>query len=912
MVDLLREEAGALAAGAEASARRSRRRRDVATGLLLGIVAFLIYNANFRSIPAADTYAARYLPFSIWRHQTLVLDPIVTAVAHGRKLPTSHGKVESAFWIVIGRGDHFVSLYPVVVPLIVAPLYLPLIPYLDGKAWDPLAVDNVARIMEKLCASLLAAGAVMLLFLLLRRRSDPGTAALLTLVFAFGTTTWVISSQALWMHGLGELSIVATLVLLTGPCSPLRAVVAGFFCALAACNRQPDAILAAGLALYGLWWAKRRAPLFLAGGALPVGLVLAYNLGVVGHVAGAYALVNWHRFVSGDVLSGIAGLLLSPTHGLFVFSPFLLFVPFGFMLLLRDRNTRALAAAIGAAVVVQLIVYATVDWRQGVSFGPRWLTDMLPMLFWLLPPVLAALSGVGRAVFGLACVVAIAIQMVGAFWYTGLSDATVLAAAGPDKMRAAWDIRNAPFVAELRHPPAPADLTVDVRGNIDRVSVREDADDTAHRKVEVHGWALTDNRSPADVAVLLDGRLTAGTSDFFERPDVVRALGEPARSGWIVRFPAHDLAPGEHVVAVLVRAYQRGDPRLLKERTFTLTADNEADRRDRALANAARLAVNRLAERQQGPGYWLTTFTDTARFEHPRQEMNTFLNALMVDVAAPVAEAAGLAGLLNRARDFLAKQIEDGGLVRYHGRPDAPVIGSLGCVITPDADDTALVWRVAPGEHSELLPAALATLNRFRTADGLYRTWLASADHYACIDPGKDANPADIVIQMHVLMLLAQADPLGARALCAALQKRSDEADIWVYYAMAPPIVILRLADLRKTGCPLQLPRARLQTSVPGQDVWIEAAQLLQQMDGAGDRAAAYARGVELLGKLADSDFSLVRQTPPLLYHNDLTASVPRFYWSEELGYALWLRLYFENERLRCREGNAIHDCAAK
>src|SRR5205807_1396578 len=98
-----------------------------------------------------------------------------------------------------------------------------------------------------------AATSVMLLYLLLRRRSDPGTAALLALVFAFGTTTWVISSQALWTHGLGELSIVATLLLLTGPCTPSRAVAAGFFCALAACNRQPDAILAAGLGLYGLW-----------------------------------------------------------------------------------------------------------------------------------------------------------------------------------------------------------------------------------------------------------------------------------------------------------------------------------------------------------------------------------------------------------------------------------------------------------------------------------------------------------------------------------------------------------------------------------------------------------------------------------------------------------------------------------
>ena len=75
-------------------------------------------------------------------------------------------------------------------------------------------------------------------------------------------------------------------------------------------------------------------------------------------------------------------------------------------------------------------------------------------------------------------------------------------------------------------------------------------------------------------------------------------------------------------------------------------------------------------------------------------------------------------------------------------------------------------------------------------------------------------------------------------------------------------------------------------------------------------------RTAELLRKLADNEFSLLARTPPLLYHNDLTASVHRFYWSEELGYALWLRLYFENERARssllCREGDAKQECAEK
>src|SRR5205823_377496 len=47
-----------------------------------------------------------------------------------------------------------------------------------------------------------------------------------------------------------------------------------------------------------------------------------------------------------------------------------------------------------------------------------------------------------------------------------------------------------------------------------------------------------------------------------------------------------------------------------------------------------------------------------------------------------------------------------------------------------------------------------------------------------------------------------------------------------------------------------------------------------------------------LLVRIGSDDFAQIRRTPPLVYHNDLSASVKRFYWSEDFGYALWLRLY--------------------
>jgi hypothetical protein len=81
---------------------------------------------------------------------------------------------------------------------------------------------------------------------------------------------------------------------------------------------------------------------------------------------------------------------------------------------------------------------------------------------------------------------------------------------------------------------------------------------------------------------------------------------------------------------------------------------------------------------------------------------------------------------------------------------------------------------------------------------------------------------------------------------------------------------------------------------VPGQEIWVSLVRLLGQADAAG---AAKIQAV--LRQLAKDDFALLRKNPPLLYHNDLTATVPRYYWSEDVGYALWLRLADEYAHLR-------------
>jgi hypothetical protein len=279
-------------------------RRDLRVGLCLALAAFVVYNANGRAIDAGDTYSTRYLPFAIWHYGSLRLDPIREIAAQGR--------AKTAYWIVPGRGGHAISLYPVVAPVLLAPLYLPAVRELDARGWDPLRVDRTARVMEKLAASLMAAITAALFYCLVRRRAERAGALLLAIAFAFGSTAWVVSSQALWQHGLAQLLLVAALLVVTGAATPGRVAAMGLLCGLVAGNRPPDTLLAAALGLYALRWAGRRWPLLLTA-ALPTGLVLAYNLSIAGNIVGGYGIPNRPGFFENNLLMGLAALLVSPT-----------------------------------------------------------------------------------------------------------------------------------------------------------------------------------------------------------------------------------------------------------------------------------------------------------------------------------------------------------------------------------------------------------------------------------------------------------------------------------------------------------------------------------------------------------------------------------------------------------------------
>jgi len=303
------------------------------------------------------------------------------------------------------------------------------------------------------------------------------------------------------------------------------------------------------------------------------------------------------------------------------------------------------------------------------------------------------------------------------------------------------------------------------------------------------------------------------------------------------------------------------------------------------LEHALQKATEAIQNGQTEDGTWPTDYTPGTQFTEVAQQFDVWSPIILIDLLDPVAEAAGLTDAIARARIYSAAQIEDDGLVRYEGR---------GSALLPDSDDTALTWRLAPGDDLELIPGVLDVLEKYRAANGLYQIWLSPGGRTGHEAVGDDPNPADIQTQIHILQFLAIHAPEEARALCSALSTRVMDPDLWTYSELSTWLYIVREIDLAAMGFELPRPDALLQTSLEHQAPYQELVRLLRDLCLSPNPAALGDPIATLLERIAADDFQYVQATPLLLYHNDLTSTVSRFYWSREFAYALWVRLYLE------------------
>lgn len=414
-------------------------RRDI---LCLFCIVFFIYNLNGIPKASGDTIPASLLPFSILENHNLFLDQFY---------PYFEPNFERAYWAFEING-HFLSIYPIVTPVFVTPLYI--LPFLLMKLTHiPFDMFHpgfslIVPFMEKLSASLIASISTIFVFLSVRELINKKVAIIVALIFAFATNTWTISSQSLWQHGLVELFLAMSiyLVLINEKHSSNNIIIIlGIISGLFLFNRPVDSILLIPIIYYVSELRDRRTAyyfcaLFISG--IPFAL---YNFYYFEDLFGGMRYLLYLFDGHPGFIMPFMGLLISPNRGLFVYTPILLFSIWGYFKMLRmtNRKIRNFFMIMGISILALIAVYASFGvWWAGWSYGPRFLTGMLPAFAMFLGIYIKnidlKIKNINNLLvvcfFALFLIWSVFAQIVGAFYYpNGCWDGTPNVDLHPEK-----------------------------------------------------------------------------------------------------------------------------------------------------------------------------------------------------------------------------------------------------------------------------------------------------------------------------------------------------------------------------------------------------------------------------------------------------------------------------------------------
>ena len=532
--------------------------RPVRLPTLAPWIAFLlplvVYGGGLRYLGSGDTVPTELLPISLLHDHGFDFREFVPG-----DLP---------YWFRLVRG-RVVSNYPVLPGLLNLPAY---------AAARLLHVDLYSHrfLLSMATSSVIAALSVLFLYLALTRVCRSKAEALaFALLYAFGTTVWSVASRGLFQHGPSVLFLsIALWALLRGGGA---VAVAGLALSLAVINRPTNLVLALPLALYVFRYERRRFPAFAALALPPALFQVWYANAYWGSPFSLAQDVSRGNF-SRNFWKGLAGILLSPSRGLFVFSPIFLFASPSVVAAFRPADTgpRRLPRYLLAGVLVTLLVYSS--WRMwwgGHTFGYRLITEVAPFLTVLIAVNWPAVSKKRLAVaaFCLCALFSFYVHFLGAIVFpSGFNNALD---EHPERL---WNVQNselelstrkliriaapywsrATFERAGRVAPPPSvwwrpDLNEDsIPGWIDAPS--EDA--LVSGRLQASGWAKSwEGAVEVRVAISPDG--LSPPVERFPRPDIQRSLpelGDCSQAGWRVSVDKPSGGAAEHVLVVEMRS----------------------------------------------------------------------------------------------------------------------------------------------------------------------------------------------------------------------------------------------------------------------------------------------------------------------------------------------------------------------
>ena len=431
--------------------------------LRLQIVLFLCSLAVFLVTPVVQVSDSRYsalLSECLLHHQSAELDEYYKVPTPSPSENASTPQDPNAYQLVKARG-HVTYFFPHATSI----LSVPLVAAMNAAGVSAATPDGRLSLygeirIERVVASVLMAALTCVFFAMAVMMLPISWSMVLAVGASLGSQILSTASRGLWSHdweivlyGLIAYSLLST----ERRGARIRAAWLATLVAWIYFVRPTGAVAVVAISVYVLWFHRGDFITYAATLAGWMAAFVGYSWSVFGTIFPPYYMASRMRFQNFAV--AMAGNLISPWRGLFVFVPTTLFVLYIVVRYRKQLAYRQLAILAFAQIIgLEFVICTNFYWSAGYCYGPRYFTDAIP---WFVLIAILGLDAMRRApnasghrleiaaaIFLLG--LSIALNARGAWSYEALDWTVSPFAARPPSI---FDWRYPQFMAGLIAPP---------------------------------------------------------------------------------------------------------------------------------------------------------------------------------------------------------------------------------------------------------------------------------------------------------------------------------------------------------------------------------------------------------------------------------------------------------------------------
>lgn len=345
--------------------------------LILGISVFVIFILSHNR-DLADSNLSMLLSYQLIKNHTFRLDeyfqpPVSPSMLCGQEgIPYQVEKINRHVFYRYPPGSSILSI-----PVVAIFSYFG---YGPSGPNDPFNYKNEKHI-QTLIAALLMSISTVIIYTIAFDVIPFHWAITVAVAFAFGTQIWSTASRALWTNtwSIFFASILAIFMIRVKHLGLYEQILIGTILSWSYFTRPQSFIMIVFVVIYFFLLFKYKIAAIVITGCIWLAAFILYSMTLYGTFLPNYCLTNSSAFSLN--FEGLAGVLVSPSRGICVYIPIIIFV-FFLVVYFRKYIKMKLMLYLSSAVYITytLFISSFVCWWGGHSFGPRLLSDVTPWL----------------------------------------------------------------------------------------------------------------------------------------------------------------------------------------------------------------------------------------------------------------------------------------------------------------------------------------------------------------------------------------------------------------------------------------------------------------------------------------------------------------------------------------------------